>query len=77
VSPGVEAFLREQYRRNGAHVLGASFGDRAAWKEMSYSTHIPHLHDRTSSAARNFIAVFDEMMSLINAPASQKPKAAE
>ena len=75
--PRVEAFLREQYRRNGTHVLAASFGDRAAWKEMSYSTHIPHLHDRTSSAARNFIAVFDEMMGLISALPTQKPMVRE
>jgi len=75
--PRVEAFLREQYRQNGAYVLTASFGDRAAWKEMSYSTHIPHLHDRASTAAKNFIAVFDEMMGLIKDPASQKSTVAE
>jgi chromosome partitioning protein len=63
--PRVEAFLREQYMRVGAHVLAASFGDRAAWKEMTYSAHIPHLHDRQSNAAQNFIAVFEEMMDLI------------
>jgi len=65
--PRVESFLREQYKRVGAHVLTAAFGDRAAWKEMTYSAHIPHLHDRGSNAAKNFIVVFDEMMSLINA----------
>ncbi len=75
--PRVEAFLREQYRKNGAHVLTTSFGDRAAWKEMSYSTHIPHLHERTSTAARNFIAVFDEIMSLINNPTPSVAKAEE
>lgn len=63
--PRVESFLREQYRRVGAHVLAAAFGDRAAWKEMTYSAHIPHLHDRTSNAAANFIAVFEEMMTLM------------
>ena len=65
VRPRVEAFLREQYQRVGAHVLIAAFGDRAVWKEMTYSAHIPHLHDRGSNAAKNFIAVFDEMMSLM------------
>ena len=49
--------------------MTSTFGDRAAWKEMTYSTHIPHLHDRQSSAAGNFIAVFDEMMNLLSAPA--------
>ena len=63
--PRVESFLREQYRRVGAHVLATAFGDRAAWKEMTYSAHVPHLHDRESNAAKNFIAVFDEMMALI------------
>jgi chromosome partitioning protein len=63
--PRVESFLREQYKRVGAHVLAAAFGDRAAWKEMTYSAHIPHLHDRTSNAAANFIAVFEEMMTLM------------
>jgi chromosome partitioning protein len=63
--PRVESFLREQYKRVGAHVLATAFGDRAAWKEMTYSAHIPHLHDRDSNAAKNFIAVFEEMMGLI------------
>ena len=63
---GVEGFLREQYTRVGAYVLATSFGDRAAWKEMTYSAHIPHLHDRDSNAARNFIAVFEEMMELLH-----------
>jgi chromosome partitioning protein len=64
--PRVEAFLRKQYKSVGAHVLTTAFGDRAAWKEMTYSAHIPHLHDRESNAARNFIAVFEEMMALMN-----------
>jgi chromosome partitioning protein len=67
VRPRVEGFLREQYERVGAHVLAAAFGDRAVWKEMTYSAHIPHLHDRGSNAAKNFIAVFDEMMALMAA----------
>lgn len=65
VRPRVESFLRGQYRKVGAHVLATAFGDRAAWKEMTYSSHIPHLHDRESNAAKNFIAVFEEMMVLI------------
>jgi len=73
--PRVENFLREQYTRVGAHVLTAAFGDRAVWKEMTYSAHIPHLHDRDSNAAKNFIALFDEMMSLItaNIPTATSP----
>jgi chromosome partitioning protein len=67
--PRVESFLREQYERVGAHVLATAFGDRAAWKEMTYSAHVPHLHDRDSNAAKNFIAVFEEMMALIPTPA--------
>jgi hypothetical protein len=63
--PRVENFLREQYERAGAHVMHAAFGDRAVWKEMTYTAHIPHLHDRNSNAAKNFIGVFDEMMTLI------------
>jgi chromosome partitioning protein len=70
IRPRVESFLREQYRRVGAHVLATAFGDRAAWKEMTYSAHIPHLHDRDSNAAKNFIAVFDEMMALIHSATS-------
>jgi hypothetical protein len=34
---------------------------------MTYSAHIPHLHDRESNAAKNFISVFEEMMALIQA----------
>jgi len=68
--PRVESFLREQYERVGAHVLLAAFGDRAAWKEMTYSAHIPHLHDRGSNAAKNFIAIFEEMMALIQSAAA-------
>jgi chromosome partitioning protein len=71
VRPRVEAFLREQYERVGAHVLATSFGDRAVWKEMTYSAHIPHLHDRQSNAANNFISVFEEMMSLIDSTLEQ------
>jgi chromosome partitioning protein len=71
--PRVEGFLRGQYERVGAHVLTAAFGDRAAWKEMTYSAHVPHLHDRASNAAGNFIAVFEEMMALVGggAPVTQ------
>ena len=32
---------------------------------MTYSSHIPHLHDRECNAAKNFISVFEEMMALI------------
>jgi chromosome partitioning protein len=65
--PRVESFLRDQYERVGAHVLATAFGDRAAWKEMTYSAYVPHLHDRDSNAAKNFIAVFEEMMAIIPA----------
>ena len=67
VRPRVEAFIREQYTRANARVMTSTFGDRAAWKEMTYSSYIPHLHDRQSTAAANFIAVFDEMMGLLTA----------
>ena len=70
VRPRVERFLRDQYKRVGAHVLTTAFGDRAAWKEMTYSSHIPHLHDRESNAAKNFISVFEEMMALIHSEAA-------
>ena len=43
---------------------------------MTYSAHIPHLHDRGSNAAANFIAVFDEMMALLGAPAAVPAAAA-
>ena len=69
--PRVESFLRDQYKRAGAYVLTAAFGDRAAWKEMTYSNHIPHLHERGSTAAMNFIGVFEEMMSLISTDAKR------
>lgn len=70
VRPRVESFLREQYKIVGAHVLATAFGDRAAWKEMTYSAHIPHLHDRESNAAKNFISVFNEMMDMIQSATS-------
>lgn len=65
VRPRVEAFVKEQYLNAGAHVMKAAFGDRSAWEEMTYSAHVPHLHDRTSKAAQNFIAIFDEMTETI------------
>jgi chromosome partitioning protein len=71
VRPRVEAFLREQYTRVGAYVMATPFGDRAVWKEMTYSAHIPHLHDRGSNASANFIAVFDEMMALMKSAAPE------
>ena len=74
--PRVEGFTRSQYERVGAHVLAATFGDRAAWKEMTYSFSIPHLHDRASNAAANFVAVFDEMLGLLPAAAAGAAQAA-
>jgi hypothetical protein len=72
----VEAFLREQYESVGAHVLTTAFGDRYAWKEMTYTAHIPHLHDRESNAAKSFIAVFEEMMALIGSQSAAAAAAA-
>jgi len=67
VRPRVEGFLREAYERAGARVLGASFGERTVWKEMSYAHWVPPLHDRESHAAQNFAAIFDEMLGLLAA----------
>jgi chromosome partitioning protein len=70
VRPRVEAFLREAYRKEGAHVLTAAFGDRTVWKEMSYAGWVPPLHERGGNAAENFAAIFDELMALLEqAPA--------
>jgi chromosome partitioning protein len=77
VRPRVEGFIRAQYERVGARVLAAAFGDRAAWKEMTYSFSVPHLHDRDSNAAANFIVVFDEMFALLSpTDAAAAPRAA-
>lgn len=67
VRPRVEGFLREAYESAGARVLAASFGERTVWKEMSYASWVPPLHDRDSHAAQNFAAIFDEMLALLAA----------
>lgn len=76
VRPRVEAFLREAYLGEGAHVLTAAFGERTVWKEMSYAGWVPPLHDRGGNAAENFAAIFDELMSLLAAAATHDREAA-
>ena len=67
IKPRVEEHLRRQYIKAGASVMNSAFGDRSAWKEMTYSNQVPHLADRSSNAALNFISIFDEMMERISA----------
>ncbi len=72
VRPRVEDHIRGQYAKAGVAVMRSAFGDRAAWKEMTYSGFIPNLHDRESNAALNFISIFDEMMEMICANGETK-----
>jgi len=76
VRPRVEAFLREAYGREGAHVLTAAFGERTVWKEMNYAGWVPPLHERGGNAAENFAAIFDELMALLAAAANPSHEAA-
>lgn len=76
VRPRVEAFLREAYLAEGAHVLTAAFGERTVWKEMNYAGWVPPLHDRGGNAAENFAAIFDELMSLLAAATARDREAA-
>ncbi|WP_250265813.1 ParA family protein [Rhodovastum atsumiense] len=59
---------RRQYEKLAIPVLRTEFMERTAFKEMTFTGLAPNLADRTGNAARNVIAIFEEIMALLPAP---------
>jgi chromosome partitioning protein len=57
--------VRRQYEKAGLPILRNEFMERVAFKEMSFSGLPPNLTDRDGNAARNVIAVCDEIIGLL------------
>jgi chromosome partitioning protein len=58
---------RRQYEKLGIPVLKAEFMERTAFKEMTFTGVTPNLDDRAGNAARNVIAIFEEIVTLLPA----------
>jgi chromosome partitioning protein len=56
---------RRQYEKLGIPVLKAEFMERTAFKEMTFTGIAPNLEDRSGNAARNVIAIFEEIAALL------------
>jgi chromosome partitioning protein len=70
--------VRKQYEKSGIPMLRSEFMERVAFKEMGFNGLPPNLTDRESNAARNVIAVCDEIFDLLpraNRPADARRKA--
>jgi chromosome partitioning protein len=62
---------RRQYERLDIPVLKAEFMERTAFKEMTFTGVAPNLDDREGNAARNVIAVFEEIAAMLPAAATE------
>lgn len=56
---------RRQYEKAGVFMLETEFMERVAFKEMTFSGAAPNIHDREGNAARNVIAMFEEIVRLL------------
>ena len=56
---------RKQYEKLGVRVLANEFMERVAFKEMTFNGAAPNLHDRDGNAAKNVIAMFEEIIQLL------------
>lgn len=56
---------RKQYEKVGVKVLVNEFMERVAFKEMTFNGAAPNIQDRDSNAAKNVIAMFDEIVRLL------------
>ena len=56
---------RKQYEKVGVKVLVNEFMERVAFKEMTFNGAAPNIQDRGSNAAKNVIAMFDEIVRLL------------
>lgn len=70
--PRLEAEAIAAYRNAGLQVTKTSFQERVAFKQMTFPTEegarVPHLHDRASAGSQNFLALFEELMGLLEDP---------
>jgi chromosome partitioning protein len=63
--------VRKQYEKSGIPMLRSEFMERVAFKEMGFNGLPPNMADRESNAARNVIAVCDEIFDLL--PRASRP----
>lgn len=77
--PTLERNVRAAYTSEGLRVLEEAFEDRVAFRNMTYSqketVFVPHLHDRESNAARNWLRIFEEILALLANP--EQPEVAK
>lgn len=66
--------VRKQYEKSGIPILRNEFMERVAFKEMGFNGLPPNMTDREGNAARNVIAICDEIFSLL--PAASRPSMA-
>jgi chromosome partitioning protein len=57
--------VRRQYEKSGIPIMKTEFMERVAFKEMGFSGLPPNMTDRTGNAARNVIAICDEIFELL------------
>lgn len=57
--------VRRQYAKAGIPLLRSEFMERVAFKEMGFSGLPPNLGDRSGNAARNVIAVCEEILAML------------
>ena len=63
--------VRKQYEKSGIPMLRSEFMERVAFKEMGFNGLPPNMTDREGNAARNVVAVCDEIFDLL--PRSSRP----
>lgn len=63
--------VRKQYEKSGIPMLRSEFMERVAFKEMGFNGLPPNMTDRDGNAARNVIAVCDEIFDLL--PRASRP----
>jgi chromosome partitioning protein len=66
---------RKQYEKQGVNVLRNEFMERTVFKEMTFNGAAPNLDDRSGNAARNVIAIFEEIVALLPGSAALAPVA--
>jgi chromosome partitioning protein len=66
--------VRKQYEKLGIPILRSEFMERVAFKEMGFNGLAPNVSDREGNAARNVIAICDEIFDLL--PREARPRSA-
>jgi chromosome partitioning protein len=64
--------VRKQYEKLGIPIMRSEFMERVAFKEMGFNGLAPNVADRDGNAARNVIAICDEIFDLL--PREVRPR---